>query len=314
MEDEEHIGDSKHAKTHSSHRSSFDDLKDHEEFEEDPIEPAGTINDLFYTLESEIDITGLFEFSEMATVEHNNNPVFQDLYRASTYPEIDLSQRLMLRMTPSRERSAMADLYPSHEYVPKLLHLGSTEFSPRFETIHLCEPLPPTQENTVDIRELSVVESQSTHPDIYLMPATIHRRINHLRVRHGRTLLKATAIVVVTGTILAGTLSVMMVLAKDEVTKGYLELEQISMRSDSEEIKRQIIAIRQHFERASWLFLPMRHIVGNGVIQHESLGNGYHALYAGTAISELLTAIDQIHDDITRSYTGAALTGYLDPR
>jgi hypothetical protein len=106
----------------------------------------------------------------------------------------------------------------------------------------------------------------------------------------------------------------MMVLAKNEVTKGYLELEQISMRSDSEEIKRQIIAIRQHFERASWLFLPMRHIVGNGVIQHESLGNGYHALYAGTAISELLTAIDQIHDDVTRSYTGAALTGYLDPR
>ncbi len=170
MEDEEHTGDSKHTKTHGSHRSSFDDLKDHEEIEEDPIEPAGTINDLFYALESEIDITGFFEFSEMATVEHNNNPVFQDLYRASTYPEIDLSQRLMLRMTPSRERSAMADLYPSHEYVPKLLHLGSTEFSPRFETIHLCEPLPPTQENTVDIRELSVVESHSTHPDIYLMP------------------------------------------------------------------------------------------------------------------------------------------------
>lgn len=261
MEDEAYMDDSTHAKAHSDHHNSFDDHENHEEIEEDPIEPAGTINDLFYALESEIDVTRFFEFSEMATVEHNNNPVFQDLYQSSTYPEIDLSQKLILRITPSRERSAMADIYLGQDYAPKPLRLGNTDFMPRFETIHLCEPLPLTQENTVDVRELSVYESRSTHPDIYLMPATMQRRMNHLRVRHGRTLLKATAIVIVTGTILAGTLSVMMVLAKEEITKGYLELEQLSLRSDNIETKRQINSIRQHFERASWWFLPMRYIV-----------------------------------------------------
>ena len=50
MEDEDHAPDTKHTKSHRLPSDSLQDNEDSAEVEEDPIEPAGTINDLFYSL------------------------------------------------------------------------------------------------------------------------------------------------------------------------------------------------------------------------------------------------------------------------
>lgn len=208
----------------------------------------------------------------------------------------------------------MADMYPKERYGPKLFKLGNDEFSPRFETVHLYEPLPEVPENTVDVRALPSIASPRTYPDIYILPTTIERTIRHLRRRHGKKIIKTAIAIAITGSVFTVTLIALTIFAKNDIVAGYSELSRLSPNAETSEIKRQIGFIHDRFERASWLFLPMKYLIGKGILRHETLENGYHALYAGTAISELLTLTDGIQTDFSNSYSGAELSGYLDPR
>ncbi len=77
-------------------------------------------------------------------------------------------------------------------YEPKWHHFGEIKYKPRFKHVRLCEPLPPTQENTVDIRTLDIVPIARTYPDLYLMPNTLKHTVRRIRRRHGAKIFKTT--------------------------------------------------------------------------------------------------------------------------
>lgn len=188
-------------------------------------------------------------------------------------------------------RPAICDLYPGNRYEPKWYHFGEIKFQPRFDPVRLCDPLPPIRENTVDIRALPVIPSIRLYPDLYRMPETFGRIARRIRRRHGARILKTAVSIAATGMLLASTLATLTYFAKNEIVGGYLELSQLNPGMDANRIETRIHTIRQRFSRASKLFLPMRYLISMG-IGNETVRNGYHALYAGTAVSQLLSDVD----------------------
>lgn len=162
----------------------------------------------------------------------------------------------------------------------------------------MYEPLPSVQENSIDIRSLPVIASKVTYPDIYHLPTTIARTVRRIRKQHGRRIFRTSITIAVIGIFCSISLATMTLLAKNEIIAGYGALTSLSLNTESSQVKVQIQSIHRHFSKASILFLPMRYLVTFGIIDNETVSNGYHALYAGAAVSELLVEADNIQSDL----------------
>lgn len=302
---------------HDDHKSHGHDKHDdhHEEEPLDPIEPAGIVNDLSFDLEPTIDLTDFFPFSEITTIQDISGKLLNDLWPANRLQKINLSQRLVLSISKSQTHPVLADIYQKSLYKPKIFVFGEIKYAPRFNPIELYEPLPPVQENSIDIRSLPVIANQVTYPDIYHLPVTVSRTIRRIRKQHGRRIFRTSVTIAVIGIFCSISLASMTLLAKREIIAGYGSLTSLSLNAESSEVKAQIQSVHRHFSKASLLFLPMRYLVTLGIIDNETVSNGFHALYAGTAVSELLTEVDSIQSDLVVWYKWTwALTSYMDPK
>lgn len=147
-------------------------------------------------LDEEVDVTGFFEFSEVAAFSPTQSEPWTDLVPGGSMPELDFSERLVLKLAQSRENSPFLDLYSEGvAYVPfwELSKTGRTVKVPRMRMISLSDPLPETPENTIDIRDGEVHQPGMLYPDVYLLPLDFSRRVRHIRKRHGRKIAKALA-------------------------------------------------------------------------------------------------------------------------
>ncbi len=309
-------GQDRHEKEHKVDHWGNEIHEDHDEESdenEEPIEPAGIVNDLCFDLDPMVDLTAFFEFSEVMTIQHSLLPVFGDLCPATSNQNINISRPLVLKISAPEIRPPMSDLYPEKRYEPKIFGVGEIKFKPRFNTISLYQPLPKTQENTVDIRTLSIIESKRLYPDVYLMPPTFQRSIRKIRQRHGAKMLKISLGMVSIGFVLSMSLITLTYYAKNDIVAGYGELTQLSFQAEPSQVKEQIRSIHDHFTNASRLFIPMNFLITSGIIQNETLWNGYHALYAGLAVSNILWTVDELQSDFSTSVSDTVSSEYLNP-
>jgi hypothetical protein len=100
--------------------------------------------------------------------------------------------------------------------------------------------------------------------------------------------------------------------AKNEIMTGYVELSQIALETPTEELRLRIRSVHGHFSRASRWFLPMKYLISSGILENESLLNGYHALYAGSAVAQILVSVDDLRTEFIAEVPGTPPTGYLD--
>jgi len=310
-----HDGHDAH-KEHGGHSKSHGASHEEEHEEElPPIEPSGIVNDLSHDLDPIVDITSFFVFSEVITIQNSSGSIMNDLVKNDETPTTDLSQKRILSISKGDALPVLADIYEQKRYQPKIFSFGEVKYAPRFDPIKLYEPLPVVPENSLDIRTLPVMESKKIYPDIYQLPATLTRTVRRIRRQHGKRIFRTSLTIAAIGIFCSVSLVILTVLAKKQIVAGYSALTGLSLQADASVVKAQIPLIHGHFSKASWLFFPMRYLVSSGIIDNETVSNGFHALYAGAAVSELLLEVDTFQSDLVSGYSGTGvLTGYFDPK
>jgi len=259
--------------------------------------PNTIINDLFlgdeYRSSRVVDTLEFFPRSETRVVYHNATKLFTDM-RSGVAPDIDLTEKPILRINTLRKTRHLGDLYNPRDFNPTFLSILSKDRIFRPNPIIAIDPLPETRPNSLDIRTLEELVSRRTYPDLYYLPTPISRKIKRYIRKHRKQLAM--------GGVVVASLSVSLLLLGISA-KGYIEqstITQYNRLSNLKEIRnindfqKEVADIRSNFGTISLLFSPFRILLDNNLISNDTVHLAGNVISGGLSLSEALEQSTQL--------------------